>query len=262
MARRPAGQASRRQTDADQQARWRAAVRLSLWGVAGVGLAGGLAAAVWWARDPAHLPLRTLEISGELRHLDRAEIAGAIGEAARGGFFTVDVDAVRGRAEALPWVRSARVRRIWPDRLRVEVEEQQPVARWGERALLNAAGERFMPPATDIDTTLPRLQGPEALSERVMRRYVSIRRQLAGIGRSVRSLTLTERRAWRLELDNGVLLNLGREDTERRMQRFVRVYPGLVAAAGTEMQTVDMRYSNGFAVRWQERQQTAPGQEG
>ena len=229
-------------------------MRLSLWGIAGLGLVGGLAAAAWWARDPAHLPLRVLEIAGELRHLDRSEIAAAIGEAARGGFFTVDVDAVRSRAEALPWVRSARVRRVWPDRLRVEIEEQQAVARWGERALLNAAGERFMPP--------PRLEGPEALSERVMRRYVAMRRALAGIGRSVRSLTLTERRAWRLELDNGVLLNLGREDTERRMQRFVRVYPGLVAAAGTEMQTVDMRYSNGFAVRWQERQQTVPGQEG
>ena len=181
----------------------------------------------------------------------------AWGVSTQGGFFTVDVEEVRRAAESLPWVASASVRRVWPDGLRLHVVEQRAAARWGEAGLLNMNGQLFEPAADTIPQHLPRLDGPEELRRRVMEHYVAITAALAPIGRRVDALSIDDRRAWRLTLDDGVELQLGRDDTLDRVQRFVRVYPQLFAVREAELKTVDMRYSNGFAVRGDRPQQTA-----
>ena len=238
-----------------QAGAWRRAAGRSVAVAALMVLVAGLWAGWAWLRDPAHLPLRQLQIVGEFRHLDENELRQAVAPLAVGGFFSVDVDAVREAAEALPWVRRVRVRRVWPDTLRLQVVEQEAVARWGERGLLNRHGELFQPPAEDIDPRLPLLQGPEALRERVMRRYARVVARLRPLGLEVARLELNERRAWRLVLDDGLELRLGREETERRLGRFIKAWPKVFADAGRAAEHVDLRYSNGFAVRWKAAEQ-------
>lgn len=212
---------------------------------------------VTWLRDPHNMPLRSVRIEGEFRKLNSEQLQTVIAASTQGGFFTVDVEEVRRAAESLPWVASASVRRVWPDGLRLHVVEQRAAARWGEAGLLNMNGRLFEPAADTIPQHLPRLDGPEELRRRVMEHYVAITGALAPIGRRVDALSIDDRRAWRLTLDDGVELQLGRDDTLARVQRFVRVYPQLFALREGELRTVDMRYSNGFAVRWDRPQQTA-----
>ncbi|MFA7592588.1 MAG: cell division protein FtsQ/DivIB [Thiohalobacteraceae bacterium] len=219
--------------------------------------AAALTWGVTWLRDPHTLPLRSVRIEGEFRKLSSEQLQAAIAASTQGGFFTVDVEAVRRAAEALPWVASASVRRIWPDGLRLHVVEQRAVARWGETGLLNTHGQLFEPAAETLPGHLPRLDGPDALRRRVMEQYIAITGALVPIGRRVAILHIDDRRAWQLTLDDGIELQLGRDDTLVRVQRFVRVYPQLFAVRETELKTVDMRYSNGFAVRWDQPQQTA-----
>ena len=159
---------------------------------------------------------------------------------------------MRVAAEALPWVHSAKVRRIWPATLRVQITEQQPVAGWNENGYLNPAGEAFFPRAGATPQGLPQLAGPEGQSHRVLQQYHEVKRTLQPLGMDIRRLAMDSRRAWSMQLDNGVLLQLGRARPWQRLQRFVRAWPEVFAGRMAELESVDMRYNNGFSVFWRE----------
>jgi cell division protein FtsQ len=169
-----------------------------------------------------------------------------------GGFFTVDVNAVRTAAEQLPWVYKATVKRVWPATLLISIEEQQAIVRWGSRGYLNKHGEPFFPEASGTVLPLPALAGPEGHERKVLKNYQSVARTLAPLGVKVTSVELDDRRAWHLQVGDGVLLELGRADTRERLQRFIRAYPSVFAARIAELKRVDMRYSNGFSVYWEQ----------
>lgn len=225
-----------------------------------IAVVGALAWSVDWLRDPRNMPLRSVHIEGEFRKLNTEQLQAAIAGTVQGGFFSVRVDEVRRAAESLPWVASASVRRVWPDGLIVQVVEQRAAARWGDTGVVNFSGQLFEPAKETIPQHLPQLSGPAELRRRVIEHYISMTEQLAPIGRRVAQLSVDERRAWLVRLDDGVEVKLGRDNTLDRIERFVRVYPQLFAARASEMKTVDLRYSNGFAVRW-DRSADAAGQQ-
>lgn len=203
-----------------------------------------------WLADPFRFPLTVVEVKGDFRELMKEDLQAAIAEYAEGGFFTVDVTAVRRAAEQLPWVYKASVRRIWPETLRVQIEEQQPVAHWRESGYLNAHGESFFPAHESAALELPWLSGPEGQEQKVLAQYGQAQETLAPLGLHVQQLALDERRAWSVQLDDGVLLQLGRAEPWQRLQRFVRAYPGVFDGRLAELKRVDLRYSNGFSVLW------------
>jgi cell division protein FtsQ len=255
MSTRGKRQASRNAQQEQATGRWQPVLKYGLLGVLVLAVMTGVVGGVLWIRDPHNMPLRHVEITGEFAHLDHAALAAAIEPVARGGFFTVDVAAVQAAAVQLPWAASASVRRVWPDRLEVRVEEQQAVARWQQGSLLNPRGEVFTPASLDKVRPLPQLVGPEDLRERVIHTYTEALAALQGIDRSIARIRLDARRAWHLTLDDGVQLKLGRDDVMPRLKRFVRVYPSVFAGQAQTLNTVDMRYSNGFAVRWKKTQE-------
>jgi cell division protein FtsQ len=191
-------------------------------------------------------PLREIRVIGDVGHVTNEQVAAVIARELRGNFFTVDLAQAREAFEKLPWVRKVNVRRQWPDRLEVAVEEHEPLARWGSTALVNAHGEVF---EAAISSTLPVFFGPEGTATEVVVRYAEFERLLAPIGRKVVLITLSARRAWQLRLDDGMVLQLGRENLEARLAGFVSAYPRTVATLPQPPSHVDLRYSNGFAVR-------------
>lgn len=223
-------------------------------------LLGSVIWCVTWLRNPTNMPLRSVHIEGEFRKLSKQDVQAAVAAEATGGFFSVNVEAVRRAAESLPWIESATVRRVWPDTLQVQVMEQRAAARWGEDGVLNMRGELFQPDTSTIPANLPQLTGPEPLRRRVMEHYIAMTATLAPIGRRVQTLRLDRRRAWVVRLDSGVELKLGRDDALDRLNKFVRVYPTVFAAREAELNTVDLRYSNGFAVRWDRPPEETAGQ--
>ncbi len=208
----------------------------------------------WQLAQPDTLPIRAVQVKGEFRYLDKAGLYAALGEPASGGFFSVDVRAVKLAAESLPWVDRASVRRVWPDRLRVSVVEQVPLARWrqadGSMVLVNMRGELFAAAGAEALVQLPLFHAPEGAAEVVAARYQRLSAPLATLGLTVRELGFNQRRAWRLQLNNGVLLLLGRGDDETLLDRFMGVWPLALAVRAEGIERVDLRYTNGFAVRW------------
>lgn len=215
-------------------------------------LAGTMAFARGWFSDPYRFPLEVVEVKGNFRHLDKLALQEALASHVDGGFFNVDVGTIRGAAEALPWVYKATVRRVWPATLRINIEEQQAIARWGEDGYLNSHGEPFFPEALVDTRPLPRLAGPEGHEQNVLESYRRVSQTLAQLDLDVTRLELDNRRAWSMELGDNVVLELGRADTARRLQRFISAYPTVFAERIADLRRVDLRYSNGFSVHWQQ----------
>ncbi len=203
-----------------------------------------------WLSDPYRFPLNVVEVKGDFRYLGKQQLQAAIAPYANGGFFTVDVAAIRAAAEELPWVHKASVKRVWPETLRLQIEEQQPVARWGEQGFLNKRGEPFIPQQANVSLVLPSLAGPDGHELKVLENFRRVSKTLAPLGVKVTRMELDNRRAWHLQLDDEVLLELGRADGWQRLQRFVRAWPEVFAGRLDALQRVDLRYSNGFSVYW------------
>ncbi|MEO5342156.1 MAG: cell division protein FtsQ/DivIB [Gammaproteobacteria bacterium SHHR-1] len=205
---------------------------------------------VRWLSDPSVSPLRLARIEGDLRHLKRADLEQAVAASIRAGFFTVDVQEVKRAAEALPWVERVSVRRVWPDTLHLWVQEQQPLARWGEHALVNPRGQVFRPEPASIPQRLPLLHGPEGSAAELIQRYRQAQALLEGQQMAVGQLHLSQRHSWRLQTDTGIEVHLGREGFGQRLGRWLQVYARLRDSRPQQMQRVDMRYHNGMAVVW------------
>jgi len=195
-------------------------------------------------------PLREITVSGALERVSRADVEAATRERVRGNFFAVRLAEVRAGLETLPWVRSVDVRRVWPDRLDIGLEEHVALARWGDRDLVSIHGERF---AAQTDRKLPRFAGPEGSEREVTRRYRRFAGIVAPLGAGIERVVLTPRLAWQLRLENGLFLVLGRdspaEPVEARLERFVAAYPATLAKIARRHEYVDLRYPNGFALR-------------
>lgn len=208
-----------------------------------------VAAAQALLRSPL-FPLREIAAGGALAHTTRTQIEQAAAGHLAGNFFAVDLGEVRAALETLPWVRRAQVRRIWPDRIEVTLEEHVPLARWGEGGLVSARGERF---AGASDPALPLLAGPAGSEAEVVRRYERFREILAPLGAAPVRVALSPRRAWQLRLEDGLVVELGRDapgdPVEARLGRLVAAYPQTLARMPRRHELIDLRYPNGFALR-------------
>jgi len=208
-----------------------------------------VAAAVPLAFDMLELPVRRIEIEGSFQRVSKLEIAtasGALGES----IISLDLNAVRERISDLSWVDEVRLRRVWPDTLKVSFTEHLAAARWGESGLLNTRGELFAEDDRQEYRELPRLDGPDGSHRRVAIRYLEIRDRLTAAGFLLDELRMDPRGAFSIQLVGGMSVRIGREDIDARIDRFFDVaVPALSGDLG-RVNYVDMRYPNGFAVGW------------
>jgi len=133
-------------------------------------LAGGLLlyAALAWILSLPVFGLRAVQVAGQLQHVTQTQVRLVAQRALRGNFFTVDMEAAREGFEQLPWVREAKVARLWPNVLVVHLIENVPFARWGKNALVNPQGDVFQ---AAWPGDLPQFDGPEGSSQEVIAAY-------------------------------------------------------------------------------------------
>jgi cell division protein FtsQ len=195
-------------------------------------------------------PVREIDVRGQLAHVDRAEIESATRASLHANFFAIDLGALRASLEQLPWVRSVDVRRAWPDRLRIGIEEHVPFAHWGDAALVDTYGNLF---AGYTGAKLPLLAGPPGTEHEVTERYRLFAQLLAPLATPLERVILSPRYAWQLRLANGLDIELGRDlaqdPVDARLARFVAVYPALQGELAQRAEYVDLRYPNGFALK-------------
>jgi len=199
---------------------------------------------------PGAFPLRSVRLSSAPQNVAAEQVLRVLHTEVRGNLVTVDIERLRNSLEQLPWVRSVNIRREFPDRLAVHLEEHQVLARWNDSGLVNRQGEVFV---AESGKVMPSFIGPEGTSDEVTQHYAEFSLQLDALDLQATQLVLSPRHAWQIRLSNGMLLELGRDDVQQRLARFVAVYPytedRILNTKGSGAVHVDLRYRNGFAVR-------------
>ncbi|MFS1702029.1 cell division protein FtsQ/DivIB [Alteromonas sp. AMM-1] len=206
-----------------------------------------------WMQDEQRAPVQVIDFSGRFKHLDVLKLEKLIRQSQPGSFFALDVNDIHQLLEQQPWVYRASVRKQWPNRLKVYLVEQTPVARWNEDLMLNPYGESFNAEGKTLG--LPKLFGPGGSEKTALEGYNAMQSLLAGQNLAIAELSLSERYAWQVQLQNGIELNLGRQEFIDRLQRFVDVYP-LLAKQPKAVKYVDLRYDTGLAVGWDDNNTT------
>ncbi len=191
-------------------------------------------------------PIHEVKVDGQLTHVNREQIKLIVAKHLKGNFFTLDLIKTRDAFEKLPWARNVSVRRRWPDKLDVAIEEHQALARWGNIGLVNTHGELFQA-ATDAD--LPVFYGPGDGVMEVTKSYGSYSQILNKADIRIAQVTLSPRRAWEIKTDKGLLIALGRVDMESRLNKFAGAYKSTLGQLNVKVVYADLRYPNGFAVR-------------
>jgi cell division protein FtsQ len=209
---------------------------------------GGVA---WLVRQPA-FAFGEVVVKGPLVRASPAHLEAVIRDELTGTFFTMNLDRSRAALAKVPWVRKVALRRQWPRRLEVTVEEHTPLARWNDSGLVDTDGEVFV---ASYDGELPQFNGPEGRATELVQRYREWSDALAPIRLAVRAIDLSARGGWRLTASAGgnpLTIEMGRDEPAARLARFIAVYGrtvGVLAGSGTKIEYVDLRYRNGFAAR-------------
>ncbi len=211
------------------------------------------------AKDPRIFPVRNVDVLGTLDYTDRRYLTELVEADLEKGLLAVNIERVRNKMEMLPWVAAAHVRREWPGRLTVDIEEHEPAARWNSYGLVSKRHEMFVPPQLHPDSSrhlewqehfsaLPRLTGADGRHDAVLDDYRHYQTKLAEINLSIVLLSEDDRHSQTLELSNSVIVKLGYERQRERLQKFIAVHDRLVSEeqAG-QLLRFDMRYNNGFA---------------
>ena len=199
-----------------------------------------------------------MSVQGEVQHISDLSLRMNALPKLTGGYFTMDLKKARAAFEAVPWVRRAVVRRVWPNRLMVELEEHHPVAYWeredGDDQLVNVQGEVFEVNVSDMDDdNLPTLRGPQGSAPLVLDMLQRLAPVFSALGASIDKLVLSERGSWRLTLDHGTVLELGRGEPGevlQRTQRFAGTVTQITSRFGQRpVEYADLRHNEGYALR-------------
>jgi cell division protein FtsQ len=217
-----------------------------------------LSAGGWWALRHPLFAIAGITVQGDTAHNSALTLRANVAPRLAGNIFTIDLAAARQVFESVPWVRKAVVRREFPNRLRVQLEEHQAVALWGvdsESRLVNNFGEVFEANPGEVEQDeLPRLAGPDSQSAPVLAMYRAMKPLFEPLDLNVDQLELTARGGWRLELDSGAVIELGSgtpEEVTARTRRFVRTLTQVSSRYGRRPEALvsaDLRHTNGYAV--------------
>lgn len=218
-----------------------------------------LTASLWWILRHPVFAIGAITVQGDVTHNSAVTLRANITPRLAGNFFTVSLPATREAFETVPWVRQAVVRREFPNRLRVVLQEHQAVAIWGadgDVKLVNSFGEVFEANAGDVEQDeLPRLKGPPGESVQVLEMYRAVQPLFEPVDLSVEQLALSGHGSWNVQLDTGAVIELGRgsvDEVVQRTRRFVQTLTQVTSRYGRNAEAVvsaDLRHGDGYAVR-------------
>lgn len=213
-----------------------------------------IAVGIRYLMQASSFPIKHINIEGQFVYLDEQSLQALANQSIKGGFFSLNVDAIRQQMQREPWVETITVRRIWPDALAINVIEQTPIALWNGVSLLNHKGSVFTPDINTLPNKLPSVTAPEGTEELILKELHRVKKEIQDLGIALTSIHLSERRSWKLSFNNLEVL-LGKTEFEKRLQRFIELVPIALNENFTNISLIDLRYTNGFSVKREESKQ-------
>ena len=209
-----------------------------------------IAAAYFWINRPENLTIKSVEVTGDLKYLNQDSLQPIIEPYVATNLFLLEAKELETELEFNSWVYSASLTKLWPDRLRITIHEERPIAFWGEDSMLNEFGEIIDAELPEKMGELPVLYSPEDNGRGMVENYLNVQKWTKDFPVQISEFREDSRGSWQLKLANGLTVNIGRVQQERRLRRFVVGYKRELADKINTVHTVDLRYTNGFAVKW------------
>ncbi|MFV2032690.1 MAG: cell division protein FtsQ/DivIB [Gammaproteobacteria bacterium] len=241
--RKPDAQAKRYSTGQSAEFQWR---RSYNWILLLVPL---LVTWVYLSQQDTLFPIRTIQLSGTFQYIDQKEVEATLQEYIGEGFFSLDIYQVQKKLADKSWADSVSIRRIWPDRLNIRIVEKKPVARWDNEQLISDRAVVYRA-STDAFKQLPLVYSVNSRPDEILYRYYRLATRFETLDEKVVSVKMDSRGALDIELASGLKIKVGRDDIERKVERLLTIYLSQIQPRRNEIELLDLRYSNGFAVAW------------
>lgn len=222
------------------------------------GLAGIVILALFWlyqVTKPSVAPINKIKIVATFQHIEKRSLQTIISPYLSNGFFYLNVIGLKRQLLTVPWVNAVSIQREWPDTIVVGVVEQKPVARWGDRALFTPEGKMFYPEATTFPTCLPVLLGTDDQARYIFNQYRQMQLQLFPLQLFIQQIYLSPQHYWHMVLNNGIQILLNEKQAKQEIAMLLNIYPKILQGHEKPPISIDLRYSNGVAVKWEEAQQ-------
>lgn len=207
-----------------------------------------------WIQNPENLTIKSIEVTGDFTILDKAELSPLIESYVKTNLFLLDDKNLEKAIENNPWVHSASLTHVWPNKLIVKIYEQKPVAHWGKTEMLAENGEIIKASMVKEKGDLPMLYSPNTSGKNMGRNmasgFLGIRKMMKGFPLRLVEFKEDARGSWSIKLENGMTLKVGREHQAKRLKRFMVAYEESLNNVLDKISVVDLRYTNGFAVKW------------
>ena len=203
-----------------------------------------------WIQNPENLTIESVEVIGNFTILDKTQLQPLIESYAKTNLYLLDVEQLEKEIESNPWVHSAALTHVWPNKLIVKIYEQKPVAHWGKKQMLAENGEIIKASMAKEKGELPLLYSPNDKGRNMASGFLNIRKMMKGFPVKLVEFKEDARGSWRIKLENGIVLKIGREHQAKRLKRFMVAYDQSLNEVLDKISVVDLRYTNGFAVKW------------
>jgi len=195
------------------------------------------------------LPVRSIQLQGSFGHLDQREVESTLQAYIGQGFFSLDILQLQQSLQDMAWTEAVSIRRIWPDKIRVAIREKKPVARWDDDHLLSDSA-RVYPADGKKYAYLPLVHAANHSPDWVLRQFERLQTRFAAVDERLVRLQVDSRGAFDIELINGLQIKLGRDDIDHKIDRLANIYLQQIMPRREQIERLDLRYSNGFAVAW------------
>ncbi|CAM2956554.1 cell division protein FtsQ/DivIB [Legionella worsleiensis] len=206
----------------------------------------------FYLSDADRFPINTVKVAASYEHVSHKELEEVLTNHLSTSFFALPVRQLQNELNAINWIESAYVERVWPDTIKIKLVEKNPVAVWGN-ALMTADGKIFNEGSIPADLHIPKLKGPTGQQLDVLQVYEKLSKILSSYGLNAAELSLRDNQAWVLHLGNGIKIYLGKKELEARLLRFCKAYPAVFAEKADQLASVDLRYPRGMAVQWKQQ---------
>lgn len=222
-------------------------------------VAGALLWLKAWISQPEHLTIAEVQWEGDFRYYDRVDLEQQAEPYLATNLYLLESTRLEEVLEAHNWVRDVSLRRVWPDQLIISVESQTPIAFWGSDRLLNRYGGIFSGSLPDKQGVIPLIYSPDDNGREMGERYVQLMQALQDLDLEIVALTEDERGSWQMRLRQGPLVVIGNKDQAKRIERFKVGYRQELQDSFKQIERIDLRYTNGFAVKWKQGSKGAVG---
>jgi len=209
-----------------------------------------IAAAYFWIQRPENLTITSVEVTGDLKYLNQDSLQPIIEPYVATNLFLLEAKELETELEFNSWVYSASLTKLWPDKLRITIHEERPIAFWGEDSMLNEFGEIIDAELPEKVGELPVLYSPEDNGRGMVENYLNVQKWTTDLPIQISEFREDSRGSWQLKLADGLTVNIGRVQQERRLRRFIVGYRRELMDKIKTVHTVDLRYTNGFSVKW------------